>query len=159
MNILLFIVGLTAVFVIYGSYVSKREAARAAKNAIILLQEIDRKYSDTSGRIITSNILKNNNMDINEQNLTSDIMMIIKPEIDSLFVLINSTQNSEVKIDYYSLNFKSISSTVESYFIKRHQLKKSMNEDDKKEFYITLRDYILADISQKLMDLKSSNYV
>jgi len=144
--------------ILLGLIVSKTEAKSAAAKARTLLQELDLKYGDFVEKRINLTILDKNTLDINKEEVLHECMDLIKPEIEGLIAIINSTKTSTVNINYLSTYFKSPVSFVESFFEKstKNEGKQLLNTDED-QLFESFRDTINSDLTKRLLDLKTGS--
>lgn len=152
------IIGLVAV-IIWGVILNTREAKRMAKKATKQLSKIDNRYGNFIEKRINMSIIKNDSIDIDKEKLIDEALIILKPHIDGLIAHINSTTNDDISINYSSPYFDNIISIMEEkYVISAKNKDKILSEKDEKEIFEAFSDAINADISDRMVNLKSLNF-
>lgn len=145
--------------IILGVVTNKMEAKKASKKAASLFKHIDTKYENFVEKSISYNILNKEKLKFDIDKLCFETMQLIKPEIQSLIALINSTSTDEVSLDYNSRHFNSVVSYAESFFTKSKKSKdKMLSKEDENKFYESFEDAITADLKTRALDLKSGNF-
>ena len=139
---------------------SQKDSSKAGEQAAVLLAEIDKSYDDFVKKSITSIILKENNFNIDQEELSRQVLQYLKPYIDALIAHINMTSYASVKINYSSPFFRNISSLIELMFqVSQSYKDKKLSHEDRNEIYSAFSDGIKSDIISRVLDLKSGDVI
>jgi hypothetical protein len=137
-------------------YYGNQMSLSAGKKAGNLFKTLDNKYADFAEKSIATEIIEHDDIDFNTQKLCEQILMVIKPEIDGVLAHINTTELSDVKVKYESKYFKNAASLTEEYFKKRYKnTHLPVSDKDRERFFEAFKDAVLADLMQKMMNLKT----
>lgn len=146
--------------VLVALYFSNKDSNKAGKKAAILLAEIDKRYDEFIRRSINSVILKDNNFDIDQEELSRQAMQYLKPYIDALIFHINTTFYSSVEVEYESPYFQNATSITKQMFMASQQNKtKKLTTQEESQIYQAFADGIKSDLISRLLDLKSGNAI
>lgn len=157
------IVGIIAVAAIaaffFFAFLAGRDTKKAAKVVRNLIQKIEKSYESFVERQIANNILKNDSIEINVQKITETAMTILKPNIDALIGHINATTYSTVEVEYDAGYFDNAVSLSSEMFAKTGKSNEPMSKDDEAEFYAAFRDAIKSDLTRRMLNLESGEYL
>ncbi len=117
-----------------------------------LFKDMEKEYEKFIKQKLDFEIIKNENLNINSDELVSRALTILKPYIESLYALASSneiTQSLGLNID--SEHFKNL------YFVTERLLmhKLPLTTLEKDELFQALEDALKADISKRLLQLKT----
>ncbi|MCU0448073.1 MAG: hypothetical protein MUE85_24495 [Microscillaceae bacterium] len=129
----------------------------AGKQASLILKAIDEKYEDFVNNYIANNIVEQNKFEIDKEELAHTVLIVIKPEIESIIAHINATSSTDVPISYQSKYFKNIASIARTLFDKRHKTQHEISPTDESKLYAAFQDAIDADLTRRLVGLKAGN--
>jgi hypothetical protein len=129
----------------------------AGKKTALLLKAIDEKYEDFVLNYIANNIVEQNNFDLDKYELVHTVLVVIKPEIESIIAHINSTSSTDVPIKYNSKYFKNIAPIARTLFDKRHKTQHEVSQMDENKLYTAFQDAIEADLTRRLLNIKAGN--
>lgn len=147
------------VILIAGFIINQKESKSASDKAKKLLTSIEKQYNDFVDKRIRYSILKDDNIEPDPASFTEEAMVIIKPDIQSLIALINSTEVDAVSVNYESEIFGNMVAQIEGFFreVKKNSSKKLDGQQEQK-LYQGFSDAIHADLAKRLLDLKSGVY-
>jgi hypothetical protein len=149
---ILLIFGILALLVWFGNTLSVSAGKKAGK----ILKAMDTKYEDFVNTFLTTSILSDEDINNQQDELAHQVLKVLKPEVEGLLAHINATELSDVKIQYHSKYFENIARFAESLFYKRHQFKtKPISPEEEQKLMSTLSDAVQADLTQKMLYLKS----
>ena len=155
MSFWIIIVGSIGFFLAIGVYMSNQ----AGKKAAGIIRRIDQKYDDYINKYLSYSITHGEDQDIDHQELCDKLLVVLKPEVESLVAHMNTTDISGVKISYKSPYFQNVARISEELFEKRNKYKDTpLNKEDSKKLYTALVDAIEADLTQKLLNLKTGKF-
>lgn len=148
------LLGVIVIIIILASIGSK-DARKKALNAGARIKALEMKYESYVEKHIRNHILEAHNLQIDANQLAKDSLTVIRPDLDGLIALINSTTYSSVHIDYIAQYFPNLVSLTEDYFRQsRKNQSKRLTEIEQETFRKTALDAIHADIQKRLLDLK-----
>jgi hypothetical protein len=127
---------------------------QAGKKASDLFKKLDNDYEDFINELITHKFASGN-FDISKEDLREEVWTFIKPDIEGVFSHINATELSDVKIKYKSKYFDNLCRLAESFFELRKKTQNLLTETDRKRMLEVAKDSIEADLSKKMLRLKS----
>lgn len=157
MGILEIIVGIFCIVGILAA-LGFRLSAVAGKTAGKLFKVLDHKYENFTEKLIAAGVVTEGAekiIQLDKTTMSEDIFTVIKPEVDGLISHINATDLSDVKVKYISKYFKNAVRMCEEFFEKRHQHSSHiLNEKDKERFYTAFKEAILADITERMVNLQ-----
>lgn len=136
-------------------FIGTRLEVAAGKKAATFFEQIDKKYEDFSRPYLAQKIIEGDWEQIDKQSFAEILMQTIRPDIDALISVINTTELSEVKIKYQSKVFQRALHKAEEMYSKRYISKRHLSEKEKEEFYETIFQCIQADIATQFLKIKS----
>jgi hypothetical protein len=140
---------------IFFMYIGNKESEKAGKEAGDILSRIENKYDGFIVRKIQNSILQDDTLDFDQDRLFSELMVLLKPDINALISHINSTRYSSVKTIHQAMYFTNLAPLINEMFIKsRKNFSKVLNEDDEAEIFKAFEDIIKADMMQRTIQLK-----
>jgi hypothetical protein len=141
-------------------YFSNKDSKKAGEQATVLLAEIDNRYDNFIRKSINSVILKNNNFNVDQDELSRQAMEYLKPYIDALIFHINTTLYTSVEVNYESPYFQNATSLTKQMFVVSQQNKsKKLTRQEESEIYQAFADGIKSDLISRLLDLKSGDAI
>ena len=117
-----------------------------------VFKELENDYENFIQRILDYELIKNENFNLDIQQITSQAITIFKPYIESLFAIANSTKiTKSLNLHIKSEHFKNL------YFITEKLLmyKLPLTTFEKDELYQAFTNAIKADISKRLLQLQT----
>lgn len=149
--IMLGLIGILAL----GAIAASRDSKNKALNVIARLNAMEDKYEKFVEKNIHSHILEKNDLQVDPEELASNTLKFIIPDLDGLISLINTTTYTTVEINHTAQYFPNLVSLTESYFIQSQKSKsKKLSPEEEENFRKTALDAIHADIQRRLLDLK-----
>ena len=140
------------------AYIGSKESSNAGKKAAKLLANIEEKYNNFTETKINNRILSDNSLEIDQKQLTEEVMTLLKPDINGLISHINSTTYSAARTNYNAKHFSNIPPLINEMFEKSTKRKDdSLNSEDEKEFSTAFKDGIESDLISRLNKLKLGN--
>ena len=158
MQIFLIILGTAVAIFVILVFIGTRLGVAAGKKAAIFFEQIDKKYEDLSKSYLAQKIIEEELEQIDKQVFAEMLMQTIRPEIDALISVINTTELSEVKIKYQSKSFQTALHKAEEMYNKRYMSKRHLNEKEKEEFYEIFYQCIQSDIATQFLKIKSGTF-
>lgn len=144
------IVIILAVLVTYGNYLSKSLGDKAAKKFLA----IELKYEDFVNQYFNRVMINPDKENFRIDDVLNKVMVVLKPDIDSLWFDINQNTFSGVKISHKSRLFSNLISISELYFEKHYKnQRKFLGQDDENRFFQALEDAIKSDLIRRANDL------
>lgn len=139
--------------------VSRDEKKIAAKTEV-LFGEIDDKYQSFINNKINLNLLSmsTDHKVMNVDTLLEEAFIILKPDIDGILSYIESISMSGIKLKHESIYFKGVTSLAQVYF-KKTTDNKPLSQQDIKKFYDAFKDAIRSDITRRLSEMQTGNYL
>lgn len=134
---------------------ASRDSKKIAEKVAIRIAALDKKYKTYVDQYMTKHVLKDQTLEINIELFVKDVMAHLKPELDGLVALINSTIYSSVSIDCQSEFFPNVVALSEDYFRQSQENKdKRLSEKEELNFANTLQDAVIADLKGRLLRLE-----
>jgi len=157
---MIYFVVVVLLVVLVALYFSNKDSNKAGEQAAVLLAEIDKRYDDFIRKSINSVILKDNNFNIDQDELSQQALQYLKPYIDALIFHINTTFYTSVEVNYESPYFQNATSITKQMFIASQQNKtKKLTPQEESDIYKAFADGIKSDLISRLLDLKSGNSI
>ncbi len=115
---------------------------------------LDNKYESFVEKYFTREILSENKITIDKDIFFEELLIIIKPDLDSLVSLINSIKTNHLTIAYKSKNFSSLIFLTEELIKRKHQNpNKTLTTEDEGKIMRTFHNAVLADIKNREMKI------
>lgn len=158
-EIILIIGGVFVVIFIIALIASSFDTKRASKKAIEILKNLEKKYEDYVERRINLNILKNDEINIEQSKLVDDTIIILTPEIEALVAHINATIYSSIEIDYEAKYFKNMVTLAEQFFRKTGDSKtKNLNKKDVDKLFASVKSSIISDLKRRILNMETLDF-
>lgn len=152
--ILYTILGVIVLFIIAAAAAS-RDSKKIAEKVALRIASLEKKYKNYVDQYVTNHVLKDGNLEVNMELLVVDVMAHLKPEVDGLVALINSTIYEAVSIDCESEFFPNVVALSEDYFRQSRKNKdKRLSEEEEENLSNTLKDAVIADLKSRLLRLE-----
>ncbi len=117
-----------------------------------LFKDMEKEYKKFIHQKLDFEIIKNENLNINKDELVHNAITILKPYIESLYALASSNEVSQpLGINVESEHFKNLYFVAERLLMQRLPL----TTLDKDELFQALDDALTADISKRLLQLQT----
>ncbi len=150
------IIIVTVALLVVGLIMNYNSAKTASKKAAQLLQIIDKKYVEFINKRISMSIISNDSVDFDTDSIIAETLVLLKPDIEGLIGLINSTSVSNINIQYLSEHFQSLTTITDSMFTASYRSKdKKLAKAEEQDYLQAFKDSIAADLSRRILDLKS----
>ena len=134
-----------------GLYLSYAASLRAQA----LFRSLDKKYESFVRKSITSEMVGQEDYRIDTEKLMEETLLVIKPDIEAIIAHINATDVSDVRVKRASKFFKNAARISEEFYEKRNKNKRnSLTQNDINRFNLAFKDAIIADLTQRKVDLK-----
>ncbi|MCP4442311.1 MAG: hypothetical protein GY810_25670 [Aureispira sp.] len=132
-----------------------RDSKKIAENVAQRMTALETKYESYVEKYMTKHVLKDQNLEIDMDLLVIDVMEYLKPDVDGILALINSTIYSSVTLDCESEYFPNIVALSEDYFRQSQKNKsKRLSEEEVANFNNTLQDAVVADLKGRMLRLE-----
>jgi hypothetical protein len=142
-------------FIIIAAAAGSRDARKKAIDAGNRIKLMESKYEDYIEAHITNYILEENGLEVDGEELSKDVLRVIRPDLDGLISLINSTIYSSVVMNYSASYFPNLVTLTEEYFRQSQKNKyKRLTKAEEETFRNSALDAVKADIQKRLLDLK-----
>ena len=120
-----------------------------------LFRSLDKKYESFIKKSIASSMIGREDYQLDIERLLRDSLLVIKPDIEAIIAHINATDMSGVKLIKASRFFKNAANISEEFYEKRSLNKEQpLDQDDIDRFNMAFKDAIIADLTQRKVDLK-----
>jgi hypothetical protein len=145
-------------------YLGSKMSANVGSKATNMLHNLEERYDAYIEKQKTLLLMEKNPDSV--ANLLSDEALdkyadeaftVLKPEIDALIGQINATNLSDVKISVEPRFFRNIAALSEAFFEKRRKTGQAMSEQDEAKMYLALKEAIIADLKQRVLNWKIGN--
>lgn len=156
--ILYILLGVIVIFVI-ALVAGNKDAQKKGNNAIARFKQMEIKYEDYVKKNIQNHVLEKYDFQVDPVQLSKECLYIIKPDLDGLIALINSTSQSTIQLDFQANYFPNLVGLTEDYFRQSEKNQsKRLSPEEEENFRNTALDAILADIQKRLLDLKVGDF-
>lgn len=147
--LLVVFIALVGVFLWY-----RRDFVNASRNIRNLLLGIENRYADFVRQRITLSILEDREIDQESTAISKEAMTILKPEIDTLIAHINTMAMPDVRLNYQAKFFRNAVSLVGRY-LANEKSSAGLSERQIEDLYHAFEDAIKADLTQRILDVKT----
>jgi Glu-tRNA(Gln) amidotransferase subunit E-like FAD-binding protein len=153
---ILFIILIIGLFILLNYFLQGRAHRKTNKKILELLHTAERKYAQYIEKKITCDILDHNQIELDVDDILREAFVIIKPELESLVGFINNNFSGSNTVNADSGMFNNAISTIDK-LLKKTAKKTTMeiSFDEEKELYEKFYDAIKADLTQRMIDLKT----
>jgi len=142
-------------FIIIAAAAGSRDARKKARDAGARIKLMETKYEDYIEKHIRNHVLEENDLQVDAEELSKDVLRVIRPDLDGLIALINSTIYSSVHMNYTANYFPNLVALTEEYFRQSQKNKsKRLTDIEEENFRNSALDAVQADIQKRLLDLK-----
>lgn len=153
---LIIVLALVGLFLIFW-WLGTKESKQAGKKAEKILKNIEQKYDDYLQRKIDHQVLKHENFDLDRDKAFREVMVLLKPDIQSLISLINATIYSDTRTEYQAQYFSNIPHITNEMFEKSTKRKNdSLTKEDEEKIYAAFETAVRSDITNRISRLSSS---
>ncbi len=160
MSILIWILligGMASLLVIL---MADREQRKIGRQFGELFLEVDRKYEDFVENRVNLAVLRQENPEMSIEEISQKAYLILKPEINGLMAYVHAINYASVPIPYHSKYFKGAISLCSAYLRKKDKQNLSaLASEDEAKFHESFQDAIIADMTQRMLSLKTGNYL
>jgi len=156
--ILYFLLGVIVLFVIAAAF-GTMDANRKGRAAAERIVQMEQKYNDFVGKYIENHILQKDDFEVDFDQLVTDATQVIKPDLDGLLSLVNSTTYSIVSVKIEPQYFPNLVSLTDDFFRQSQSNKtKRLTEQNESDYYAAAKEAIEADIRKRLLDLQVGGF-
>lgn len=123
------------------------------------LMRLDEKYKSFIQKRMTLSIIEKKDLKQEKQLILQEVFTVLKPDIDALIAHIHMTVVPSFRATYSSYTsayFHNVVSLAEEmFFSKKITTERVVQEQDREKLYQAFRESIEADITQRMLDIKT----
>lgn len=135
-------------FYIVGDNIEKKEI----KEILTDIQKLEALYTDFVEQKISHHIINSSNGEIDVPTIHKEILIYLKPHIDSIINHMNRLNFSSVNIPNKSVRFNNVTSTAELLIIKKAKNEdKLLNLEQIEHFTKSVSDTVHSDLQERIL--------
>ncbi|MBN2441047.1 MAG: hypothetical protein JXJ04_06865 [Spirochaetales bacterium] len=143
------------IFFCFAAIMGTRDAKKIGKRVGKIIKTMDAKYNSFIETKMSNKIIQSNSVAMNKEELLASAILVLKPDIESLISIINSTNYGEVEVKYTSQFFNNIVTLCQALFAQsRKNESKTLSAEEEEKLYSNIKDSILADLTTRTEELE-----
>ncbi len=144
-------VGLFVVALIAATIESNKQGKEIAAHFL----KLENKYQSFVENYIASHVLDQNNLEINFEALTKDVMIVIQPDLNGILALINATNYTSVDVPAKAVYFPNLLGMIQEFFVQSEKNEsKKLSEKETASFFQSAQEAVDSDIKKRLLELR-----
>ncbi|MBN2531661.1 MAG: hypothetical protein JXB88_02150 [Spirochaetales bacterium] len=138
----------------FAAIMGTRDTKKIGRRACKIIKGMDTHYNDFIMTKMNNTIIEKDSIVMNKEELLTSALTVLKPEIQSLISLINSTPYTNVEIRCDSQFFNNIVTLCQELFMaSRKSESKTLSAGEEARLYSGIKDAVLSDLTKRIEQL------